>query len=208
MNRVFENIPERIRDRMTHLEFADRQDREDGTPRPERLRQIPREVGEFLAILAAGAPRGTWLEIGTSAGYSTLWLALACREAGTKLVTFESLQPKAGIARGPFDAAGVQDVVELIVGDAREQLGNHGGIGFCFLDAEKEHYLDCYEAVVPNLLPGGLLVADNVISHREELEPFVARALDDSRVDACVVPIGRGELVCRRTDRRRGEPQA
>jgi predicted O-methyltransferase YrrM len=72
-------------------------------------------------------------------------------------------------------------------------------IGFCFLDAEKDVYLDCYEAVIPNLVPGGLLVADNATSHREALHPVIDRASADPRGDAVVVPIGRGELVCRRT---------
>ena len=59
-------------------------------------------------------------------------------------------------------------------------------------------YADCYEAVVPNLVPGGLLVADNAINHAPTLQPMIDRALADERVDALVVPIGNGELVCRR----------
>ena len=72
-------------------------------------------------------------------------------------------------------------------------------ISFCFLDAEKELYADCYELVVPNLVPGGILVADNAISHAETLQPMLDRALSDERVDALIVPIGMGELVCRKT---------
>jgi predicted O-methyltransferase YrrM len=94
--------------------------------------------------------------------------------------------------------AGVEDVVELRKGDAREYLENVTDIAFCFLDAEKEIYGDCYDLIIPRLVTGGLLVADNVISHAEELQPLVDRAVADSRVDAVVVPIGKGELVCRR----------
>ena len=65
-------------------------------------------------------------------------------------------------------------------------------------NAEKEFYADCYEAVVPKLVPGGILVADNAISHAETLQPMLDRALSDERVDALIVPIGKGELVCRR----------
>lgn len=71
-------------------------------------------------------------------------------------------------------------------------------IAFCFLDAEEEVYADCYEAVVLNLVRGGLLVADNATNHRETLQPMIDRALDDPRVDSLVVPIGKGELVCRK----------
>jgi predicted O-methyltransferase YrrM len=183
---------------MRHLEAADAQDRRDGTPRLERLRQIPPETGRFLALLAAMAPAGTYLEIGTSAGYSTLWLALACRELGRKITTFEMLPAKAALARETFRAAEVEDVVELVEGDARDHLPNCNDIAFCFLDAEKEVYADCYELVVPRMLPGGLLVADNAINHRATLMPMLDRALSDDRVDAQIVPIGKGELLCRK----------
>ena len=173
---MLHTIPRQVRDRMQYLERLETQDRTDGTPRLDRLRQIPPEVGRFLALLAASAPRGAYLEIGASAGYSTLWLALACREVGAKIITFELLGEKADLARETFDEAGVWDVVELIEGDAREHLDAYKNVGFCFLEAEKEHDLDCYEAVVPNLVSGGLLVADNVVSHRAALEPFVCKA--------------------------------
>jgi len=183
---------------MAYLEQIDAQDRNDGTPRLQRLRQIPRDVGKFIALLAASAPRGACIEIGTSAGYSTLWLALACRHLGRKITTFEVLPEKARLARETFAAAGVADVVELVVGDAREHLKNHSNTAFCFLDAEKEVYGDCYEAVVPHLVAGGLLIADNAINHYETLKPMLERALSDERVDALIVPIGKGELVCRK----------
>ncbi|MBA7691850.1 hypothetical protein ES703_100405 [subsurface metagenome] len=69
---MFHNIPELVIRRMRYLEGLDSKDRANGTPRMERLRQIPPEIGKFLAILAASAPEGQFLEIGTSAGYSTL----------------------------------------------------------------------------------------------------------------------------------------
>lgn len=195
---MFHNIPQALAKRMHYLERLDANDREDGTPRDQRLRQIPIETGKFLALLAAGAPEGTWIEIGTSAGYSTLWLTLGCRKAGTKIITFEWQAEKAKLAEETFKSAGVETRVELIIGDAREYLESYKNVSFCFLDAEKEVYQDCYEAVIPNMVSGGLLVADNVISHREALETVVHQALNDERVDALVVPIGKGELVCRK----------
>jgi predicted O-methyltransferase YrrM len=97
-----------------------------------------------------------------------------------------------------FKVAHLEDLVELVVGDARQHLRGYEGIGFCFLDAEKEVYSDCYEIVVPNLVHGGLLAADNVISHREALRRFLERALSDERVDSLVIPIGKGLLVSRK----------
>ena len=71
-------------------------------------------------------------------------------------------------------------------------------VAFCFLDTEKEIYQDCYKAVIPNLVSGGLLVADNAISHQYELQPVIDQALNDIRVDAMVISVGKGLLVNRK----------
>ncbi len=195
---MFHDIPESIKQRMEELEQRDAADRVDGTARLDRLRQIPPETGRFIALLAATAPAGVWIEIGTSAGYSALWIALACRERGQTLTTFELLASKAAMAAETVSAAGVSDVVTLVEGDFLSHVGQLGPIGFCFLDAEKEIYGSCYEAIIPRLVPGALLVADNAINHRATLQPMLDVALSDPRVDALVVPIGKGELVCRK----------
>jgi caffeoyl-CoA O-methyltransferase len=195
---VFHDIPDSIQQKMQELEQRDAVDRTDGTPRLDRLRQIPQETGRFIAVLAASAPAGAWIEIGTSAGYSALWLALACRERGQTLTTFEILSSKAAMAEETFSVAGVTDVVTLVEDDFLSHVSQLDQVGFCFLDAEKEIYGSCYEAVIPRLVPGALLVADNAINHQATLQPMLDVALSDSRVDALVVPIGKGELVCRR----------
>jgi predicted O-methyltransferase YrrM len=183
---------------MNYLEQQDAQDRQDGTPKLQRLRQIAPETGRFLALLAANAPAGTCVEIGTSAGYSTLWLAMTCEMLGRSLITFEVLPDKIKLARETFSMTQMDTTITLVEGDARQFLCQIDNIGFCFLDAEKEVYADCYEIVIPRLVKGGLLVADNAISHQQELKPMLDRALADERIDALLVPIGRGELVCRK----------
>lgn len=195
---MFHTIPQPMLDRMRYLEAIDARDRQDGTPMLQRLRQIPPETGKFLALMAAGAPQGRWVEIGTSAGYSTLWLAMACRETGCTITTFEVLEEKVALARETFRLAQVEDAVTLVAGDAREHLAQCNDVAFCFLDAEKEVYADCYEMVIPRMVEGGLLVADNAINHRETLQPMLDRALADERVDALIAPIGKGELICRK----------
>lgn len=195
---LFHPIAPPILARMQYLERVDARDRENGTPQLQRLRQIPPETGRFIALLAASAPAGAYLEIGTSAGYSTLWLAMACEILGRSLTTFEVLPEKIRLARETFQIAQVEEWITLVEGDARRLLTQIDNIGFCFLDAEKEVYGECYEMIVPRLVKGGLLVADNAISHRQELKPMLDRALADERVDALLVPIGKGELVCRK----------
>ena len=195
---MFHNIPPEVQAQMRRLEEIDARDREDGTPRLKRLRQIPPQTGKFLALLAVNAPDGQIVEIGTSAGYSTLWLSLAAREAERNVVTFEILEEKVQLARETFKAARVEQVVKLVAGDALDYLKDYQDISFCFLDAEKEVYQACYEMVVPRMVRGGYLVADNAINHRETLQPMIDQSLLDDRVDAMVVSIGMGLLICRK----------
>lgn len=189
--------------RMKVLEERDAAERRAGSRDPRRLRQIPRETGRFLALCAALAPEGAWVEIGTGGGYSTLWIAGACRERGRRVVTIEIDPDKAELARETFGAAGVEDLVDLVLGDGVVRLGKMDRIAFLFLDADKETYLPCYETAVPLLVDGGILLADNAVSRRKALGSFLARALSDSRVDATVVPVGEGVLLARKKARER-----
>ncbi len=195
---MFEKITIDMKRRMKYLEKADSVDRADGTPRLKRLRQIPPETGKFIALLASNCPSGEFIEIGTSGGYSTMWISLACMERSTKLKTFEILPEKVKLARETFEQAKITEYVELIEGDALKYISSINEISFCFLDAEKEIYGECYDLVVPKLVKNGVLVADNAINHYETLKPMLEKALADSRVDSLVVPIGKGELVCRK----------
>lgn len=193
---MFCSMRKSMLERMQFLEKIDQQDRADGTSRMSRLRQIPPVTGRFLALMLAEAPAGEVVEIGTSAGYSTLWLALACETHQRNLKTFEVMPEKITLARETFKLAEVEALVTLIQGDARQYLSKMDKIAFCFLDAEKEVYQDCYEMVVPKMVKGGILIADNAINHCATLQPVLDRALADERVDAMILPIGKGELVC------------
>jgi predicted O-methyltransferase YrrM len=183
---------------MKELEEADATDRENDTPRLKRLRQIPPESGKVVSLLAASAPVGEIVEIGTSAGYSTLWIILACQSLGKKVKTFEILPEKIKLAQETFRMTNVEHFVELIHGDARDHIDAIENISFCFLDAEKEYYDDCYDLIIPNLVKGGILVADNVISHEDDLKPFLERALNDRRIDSFILPVGKGLLISRK----------
>jgi len=195
---MLHNIPEPVKNRMKYLENIDAEDRVNETPRMERLRQIPPETGKFLSILAASAPNGDFLEIGTSGVYSTMWIALACIERNIKIKTFEILEEKIKLAKETFRESKMEDFIELVEGDARDYLNEEKNISFFFLDAEKEVYDECYDLIIPNMVKGGLLVADNAINHYDVLKPMIDKALSDERVDALIVPIGKGELLCRK----------
>jgi len=178
--------------------MRDEEERKDGTPRLQRLRQIPPAMGKFLARLAANTPEEDYLEINTSAGFSTFLIAKACKMLGRSITTFEVLSEKAKPRRETFQVAQMEGVVKLIEGDAQQSLSQYSDIAFCFLDAEIEVSDEYYEAVIPSMVKGGWLVADNAINHREILQPVLERALADVREDALIVPFGKGELVCRK----------
>ena len=127
-----------------------------------------------------------------------MWLALACRQSHRRLTSYELLPAKVALARETVRRTGIDDVVELVEGDFCDHASRWSGVGFCFLDAEKDVYDSCYDRIVDRMTPGGIFVADNAISHATELGSFVDRVLADERVDAIVVPIGTGELVARR----------
>ncbi len=195
---MFHKIPAEIKARMTYLEEIDHIDRKDGTSRMKRLRQIPPETGKFLFIMASSSPDGNILEIGTSAGYSTLWLSLAAEILNRKVITFELLEEKIKLAKETFKQSNIEHLIDLREGDALVNLDLVDNVAFCFLDCEKDLYFDCYKKIIPKMVKGGLLVCDNAINHKESLEPMMNFAQEDPLVDAVLVPIGKGEFICRK----------
>lgn len=195
---MFQGISAETAARMRELEAMDASRRQSGSPRQDQLLQISPDTGRFVAFMAAGAPDGEWIEIGTSAGYSALWLSLAARLRSTTLTTYEIDARKVTLARATFEQAGVTDRIRLVHGDILEHLASHDRIAFCFLDTFNELYQACYDLLIPRMVPGGLLVADNAISHQHILQPWLTHVQQDPRVAALVVPVGKGELVCRK----------
>jgi predicted O-methyltransferase YrrM len=108
------------------------------------------------------------------------------------------LKEKSKLAEETFKETNMEDHIELILGDARDYISTYKNIAFCFLDAEKEVYDVCYDLIIPNMVKGGILIADNTINHYETLKPMIDKALADDRIDALIVPIGKGELLCRK----------
>ena len=188
-------IDPRTRAVLDRLEARDTRERETGAARAVRLRQVTPDVGLFLHNLVLAARPASLIEVGTSGGYSTLWLATAARAVGGDLTTLEIDPVKVALARASLRDAGLEDIVTIVEGDAFEYLRSRKDpAGFVFLDAEKEDYLYFLGLIAPVLSPGGVLIADNLTSHEADLRDFRDAALSDPRLSAVVVPIGRGEL--------------
>ena len=166
------------------------------TERPRRMLNITPDTGRLLWIMVGSARASRILEIGTSNAYSTIWLADAARETGGRVITLELNPDKVGLARENLARAGLADRVEIVQGRAADTLaGLSGPFDFVFLDADRASYLTYLELVVPKLVPGGLLVADNVTSHADELADYLARVKSHPALFSVTVPIGKGEEV-------------
>ena len=166
------------------------------TERPRRMLNITPETGRLLWILARQARATRILEVGTSNAYSTIWLADAAREAGGRVVTLEANPDKVALARVNLGRAGLLDWVDILEGRAADTLaGLPGPFDLVFLDADRGSYATYLELTLPRLRPGGLLVADNVVSHAAELEDYLARVKSHPALFSVTVPVGNGEEI-------------
>lgn len=162
------------------------------------LRSVDSDVARVLALLALSAPAGAFLELGSSGGYSSLWLSLAARERGVKLTTVDLDEKKVALARENVARAGAQNAVEVLHGDAFEFSARAEKLAFCFSDIEPpENNARIYELIVPRLVPGGWLVVDNVTSPRMQTA-LIERARSDQRIDSVLLPFPKGDLICRK----------
>lgn len=170
---------------------AEHQDRFD------RRRNLEPESAELLNILVRTlAPRAV-LELGTSNGFSTIWIAEALESSGGTLLTVDNDPGRAAEATQNLVEAGLSGRVDQRVADAADVLAGQAdeSWGFVFLDAERSEYVNYWPEVDRILAPGGLLVVDNCISHAGEVAEF--RALVDTCPDyrQTLVPIGAGLLL-------------
>lgn len=132
------------------------------------------EDGQFLRTLAVAKGSTRALEIGSASGYSAIWIGLAMRDTGGRLVTIEYDPARAREAAENVRRAGLSDVVQVIQGDAFAEIPKQqGAFDFVFLDAWKKDYQRFFTMVFPRMTKGGVLLAHNVINKREEMPDFL-----------------------------------
>ncbi|HXG76985.1 MAG TPA: class I SAM-dependent methyltransferase [Gaiellaceae bacterium] len=186
-------LDERVLGVLGRLEAEDRVEREAGLPPERRARQVAPSTGRFLFALAAAQAGVAILEIGGSRGYSALWLAAGARLSAGQLVSLERDPERAAAWRANVAEAGLDEWAELVEGDALEILrATRDTFDLVFLDAEKEDYEALFALARPLLEPGGLVVADNVLSHAETLAAYSAARQDDPTLSSVTVPLDRG----------------
>jgi predicted O-methyltransferase YrrM len=186
-------LDERVRAVLARLEAEDADERERGLPAGQRSRQVARTTGQFLFALAAPQTDCEVLEIGGSRGYSTIWLAAGVRYLGGRVLSLESDPAKVQAWRRNVEDAGLEDTAELIEGDAVKTLPAIDDVfDIVFIDAEKDDYELLFDLARDKVEPGGLFVADNVLSHQDTLGDYSRHRQADPTLESVTVPLDRG----------------
>jgi predicted O-methyltransferase YrrM len=148
---------------------------------------VPAQDGRLLydLVVERGYRRG--LEIGTSNGYSTLWLGLAFRKTAGRVITVEYERKRAAEARHNFRKAGLEEVIDLRVADAFEEIPRiEGEFDFVFLDAWKRDYIAFWELVKDRVSPGGAFTAHNVSGHASQMRDFLEAIRSDPEFETTI----------------------
>ncbi len=187
---------------LTELEQFGKANDSATTERPRRMLNITRDTGEFLAVLVRATVARRVLEIGTSNGYSTLWLASAARAIDGAVTTVEISDYKIALAKATFTRSGLAAHISLVQDDAGRLLQRTAASAFdlVFLDSERPEYPGWWPHLKRALRPGGVLVVDNATSHPAEMAPFVALVSADVQFVTSLVPVGNGEFLAVKAD--------
>ena len=178
---------------LTRLEKRDQEERARGLPGSQRIQSIHPDSARLLYLLALTKGAKSIVEVGMSHGYSTLWLASAARINGGKVVTHDINPERIAAARQNFDEAGLADWIEIVEGDARQMLrGRTEPVDLLFIDSEKSYYRAFFDAVYPRLVKGGLVVADNALSHPDQLAEYITYLQNHPDLASATIPTGRG----------------
>jgi caffeoyl-CoA O-methyltransferase len=163
-------------------------------PRNQRgMLNVDANEGALLRANVLKAKTKRALEIGTSNGYSSIWIALGCRETGGHLTTLEIDEGKVQLATENFRAAGVDSLITLVHGDALREIPKlQGPFEFVFIDAWKGDYVKYLDLVLPMVPPGGIIMAHNTRNLRSELLDFIERVQTDPQLKTELVEPGPG----------------
>jgi predicted O-methyltransferase YrrM len=162
----------------------------------ERSLPIGEEAGAFLNLLVRALRPKLLIELGTSNGYSTMWLAEAARAVGSKVVTIEAIEKKQAYARAALTKAGLAAVVDFRHGDALDILkALPGPFDFVLLDIWKDLYIPCLDLFYPKLAPGAVIAADNMIqpaAHHAEAAAYRRAVRAKPQMQSLLLPLGQG----------------
>jgi predicted O-methyltransferase YrrM len=186
-------LDDRVLEVLARMEREDAEERERGLDIAERSLAIMPTTGRFLFSLVAGQDGCEVLEIGGSRGYSSIWLGAGVRYLGGHVLSLEQDPVRAEAWRRNVSDAGLSDWVEQREGDALATLAAIDDVfDVVFLDAWKDDYEAYFALARERLEPGGLVVADNVLSHVETLGAYSQARQSDSGLSSVTVPLDSG----------------
>ncbi len=169
--------------------------------RDRLLLRIGPETGRLVNILARGARARIIVELGTSYGYSTVWLAAAARETGGRVISIDLARDKQDYARTRLERAGLAKHVEWRTGDALEILKElEGPLDFVLIDLWKDLYIPCFDLIAPKLATGAILVADNMLRPvfaRPDADAYRAHVRGRPGMESVMLDVGSGICVSR-----------
>jgi predicted O-methyltransferase YrrM len=159
----------------------------------KRLRNLEPDTAQLLHILIRSTKRTRLLEIGTSNGYSTIWLAWAARETGGRIISIERDVHKQAQANENLRQAGLREVVDLVCGDANEVLATlPGPFDWVFFDGDRYDAPQQLALLVPKLTADAFVLADNVLSHPNEIAGYLKALEALPQFDRVIIPTGKG----------------
>ncbi len=174
-------------------------------PAGERMLAITRETGELIDVLLTVMGAKNVLEVGTSAGYSTLWCAGAVRRGHGMIVTVERDRAKIDRARKNFADAGVSEIIDVEEGEAADVLGRLNGDGgfleffdFALIDADKENAIRYFDLTVPLVRRGGVIMTDNMLypeKYRKDMGRLARHIRGKPGIKTITCPVGNGEEI-------------
>ncbi len=154
-----------------------------------RFWSVPRKDGEFLQLLVKATRAKNVLELGTSHGYSAIWMGLGLEETGGRLTTIDIDKARHELARKNMREAGLSQRVTCVLGDAHLEVAKlEGPFDFVFLDADKEGQVDYFNKLFPKkLVPGGMLAAHNAIHQAGAMKDYLDLVRNHPDFDTVIV---------------------
>ena len=161
---------------------------------------VDRKSANFLNLAVKMINAKSALEIGTSNGYSAIWIAKALRETGGRLITIEYWEKRMALARENFKKTGVDDIITPVVGDAIEILADMKKedklrFDFIFIDANKAEYIQYFDSFEPLLNKGGVIIADNILSHYKKTKDYVEQIMNNKNYQSQLLNFEAGMLL-------------
>jgi predicted O-methyltransferase YrrM len=190
------NMPGNLRRLLLELEQWGQENDAHQTERERKMLNLEPDTAQLLSIFGQNGQHKRLLEVGTSNGYSTIWLAWVAKQTGGHLISIEHDPAKQAMATANLERAGLSEMVTLCLGDASAVLRQlTGPFDFVFFDADRRQYPAQLPLILSRLAPNALLLADNVRSHPQEIAPYLEAINAQPDFEHLVIGVGKGLSV-------------